>query len=196
MFMGREIANFVRGRKNNSPDTQSIRNYALKNGHDPLMFSCAVIDFCNGKWMSSEMRSASCDLGAEDCFWNRTTGEVGKGARRPRGRKRNVAPSKSAEGVVKRVSRQNIVNGENFTLAEIMTEQNCRCYACGVDLIVTGSYELDHINPISLGGSNEYENLQFLCQPCNRRKSASNPLIWAATKGIKLPEKFMRKYYG
>jgi hypothetical protein len=32
--------------------------------------------------------------------------------------------------------------------------------------------EVDHIFPVSKGGGNEMENLQALCLPCNRAKSA------------------------
>lgn len=43
-----------------------------------------------------------------------------------------------------------------------------RCLYCG-----TGeSLSLDHIHPYSLGGSDEPENLQTLCRPCNSRKGA------------------------
>ena len=41
-----------------------------------------------------------------------------------------------------------------------------RCLSCGArDNIVA-----DHIIPISKGGTNEYNNIQPLCQPCNSRK--------------------------
>lgn len=42
-----------------------------------------------------------------------------------------------------------------------------RCLACGrTDLTL----EPDHVVPLSRGGSNEIENIQPLCGPCNRRK--------------------------
>jgi hypothetical protein len=40
----------------------------------------------------------------------------------------------------------------------------CICKASGVKL------EVDHIVPLSLGGSNDMDNLQALCVPCNRGK--------------------------
>jgi hypothetical protein len=44
----------------------------------------------------------------------------------------------------------------------------CRiCKSSGVKL------EVDHILPVSLGGSNDMDNLQALCVPCNRGKSNS-----------------------
>lgn len=36
----------------------------------------------------------------------------------------------------------------------------------------TQRLEIDHIYPVSRGGSDDMENLQTLCQPCNRRKGA------------------------
>ncbi len=44
-----------------------------------------------------------------------------------------------------------------------------RCVKCGSNL----NLEYDHIIPVALGGSNTNRNLQLLCEPCNRSKSAS-----------------------
>ncbi|MDQ0865708.1 HNH endonuclease [Arthrobacter globiformis] len=42
------------------------------------------------------------------------------------------------------------------------------CRACGS----TAEIQYDHIIPLAMGGSNNAENLQILCGPCNRSKSA------------------------
>lgn len=50
----------------------------------------------------------------------------------------------------------------------VWTRDEGRCRNCGA----TGELQYDHIIPVSMGGSNSVENLQILCGPCNRRKSA------------------------
>lgn len=40
---------------------------------------------------------------------------------------------------------------------------------------------LDHRNPISRGGLNNFENLQWLCAPCNVRKGARTHEEWMMT---------------
>jgi 5-methylcytosine-specific restriction endonuclease McrA len=42
-----------------------------------------------------------------------------------------------------------------------------RCHNCGS----TRYIEIDHIIPISLGGSDEADNLRLLCRPCNQRSA-------------------------
>src|SRR3954471_474989 len=43
------------------------------------------------------------------------------------------------------------------------------CVACGEAF----ELQFDHVIPVALGGASTVENLQVLCGPCNRRKSAS-----------------------
>lgn len=50
----------------------------------------------------------------------------------------------------------------------VMQRDAGSCRACGA----TTELQFDHIIPIAMGGSNEAQNLQILCGPCNRSKSA------------------------
>ena len=47
--------------------------------------------------------------------------------------------------------------------------QEYKCMFCGVRRKLP-NLQIDHINPVIRGGSNETSNLQLLCAPCNQRK--------------------------
>lgn len=60
-------------------------------------------------------------------------------------------------------------DGWRRILAPQIYERDGRlCAACGA----TERLSIDHIIPISKGGSNDLENLRVLCLPCNSRKHA------------------------
>lgn len=48
---------------------------------------------------------------------------------------------------------------------------------------IWGDYEIDHIMPLALGGSDAKENIQLLCKKCNRKKHAKHPDIFAKEMG-------------
>lgn len=49
---------------------------------------------------------------------------------------------------------------------EVLTKYGNKCLCCGSTEKIT----LDHIIPLSKGGTNTIENLQPLCSRCNRKK--------------------------
>lgn len=54
---------------------------------------------------------------------------------------------------------------------EVWRRDQGRCVDCGS----RERLELDHVIPISKGGSNTARNLELRCETCNRRKGAT---IW------------------
>ena len=53
-----------------------------------------------------------------------------------------------------------------YTKKLVFIRDNHRCVKCGS----TKDFELHHIIPHAMGGSSRLENLQLLCQRCNRMK--------------------------
>jgi 5-methylcytosine-specific restriction endonuclease McrA len=77
-------------------------------------------------------------------------------------------------GCLNRVARKRNAEGR-YTVADIRKlydAQNGICVACLVSLL--NGYHVDHIEPLSKGGSNWPSNLQLLCPPCNMQKAAQS----------------------
>ena len=58
-------------------------------------------------------------------------------------------------------------------LSDFFQNENC-CSRCGQYFTPSDLIEVDHIHPISLGGKDEYKNLQLLHRHCHDDKSASD----------------------
>jgi len=101
--------------------------------------------------------------------------------------------NKERSNAIKRNRRSKIKNAEGShdyrDIIEILIKQDWLCAeaTCRKD-ISHDKYHVDHIMPISLGGSNWPENLQCLCPPCNLRKSYKHPDVWNAENGRFLNE--------
>lgn len=68
-------------------------------------------------------------------------------------------------------------------IAYLLKEQKYKCIACLVD--ITDTYQVDHIYPLSRGGGNGEDNIQLLCQPCNGRKGAKDPISFLQMSGLR-----------
>ena len=54
---------------------------------------------------------------------------------------------------------------------EVLKQNNYKCVECGVSSSLGGvTLEVDHIVPVSRGGTDDLSNLQTLCKICNREK--------------------------
>ena len=67
----------------------------------------------------------------------------------------------------------------------LMQAQRGKCAVCKTS-IAESTYHLDHIKPLSRGGTNQRTNLQLLCPPCNLSKSAKDPIDFMQSRGYLL----------
>jgi 5-methylcytosine-specific restriction endonuclease McrA len=67
----------------------------------------------------------------------------------------------------------------------LLEMQKSRCTVCRKK-INGNKYHLDHIIPVSKGGTADIGNLQILCPPCNLRKSAKDPIEFMQEQGYLL----------
>ena len=66
---------------------------------------------------------------------------------------------------------------------QLLNLQRYKCVCCGVKLSM---YHVDHIVPLSRGGSNDKMNIQILCGTCNLQKHAKDPIVFMQEKGFLL----------
>lgn len=74
--------------------------------------------------------------------------------------------------------RQNVLMRDNYT-----------CQICGATVDDGVKLEIDHIKPVSKGGTNDENNLQVLCQQCNREKHNRDDLLHDKRKLAELERK-------
>ena len=72
-------------------------------------------------------------------------------------------------------------------ISQLWHKQTGRCVYCRAKLGDSPkskqAYHVDHIHPVSKGGTNEPHNLQCLCPPCNLSKGAKLPHVFAQERG-------------
>lgn len=61
-------------------------------------------------------------------------------------------------------------------------KQKGRCVICFVKL--NKKYHMDHVVPLSKGGTNWISNIQLTCKACNLRKGAKDPIDYAREIGL------------
>jgi 5-methylcytosine-specific restriction endonuclease McrA len=92
-------------------------------------------------------------------------------------------PEKSRCIVRARRARKRNAEGRHTAVdvQRIFDAQRGKCAHCLTG--IKAGYHVDHIQPISRGGSNWPRNLQLLCAPCNQRKHAADPIDFARREG-------------
>ena len=71
------------------------------------------------------------------------------------------------------VGKQKRKKANSKQLLELIESQQYRCALSGIEL-TPDSAALDHIEPLSNGGTDEVENLQWLHEEVNRMKGTKN----------------------
>jgi len=79
-----------------------------------------------------------------------------------------------------RISHTNTVTSDELLA---LKQKSKSCYYCGIK---TKSLTLDHIIPLCKGGAHSLDNLIMACAPCNSRKCAKDPHIFARQVGLLL----------
>lgn len=79
---------------------------------------------------------------------------------------------------LRRIARQKNAEGTFIKkdIEKLFVLQQGKCACCCEKLT---NYHIDHIMPLSLGGSNWPTNLQILCPHCNMSKHSKDPIVWA-----------------
>jgi hypothetical protein len=120
---------------------------------------------------------------AKSLLWRREHPEkVSKFSKR--WRKRH--PEKAKEMDARSRHKQRGAAGElsKGILKMLFEAQNGLCACCETPLL--DNFEIDHIMPIALGGTNTDDNVQLLTPLCNKRKGHKHP----ATLGMVTPKRY------
>lgn len=117
--------------------------------------------------------------GAASPFWKggheaylRRRVESGKSAAETRAYRANN-PHKVREFAARRAGRK-LGRLPRGTIPTIGLAQRWKCAICRQS--IRGGYHVDHVQPLALGGEHAPRNIQLLCQPCNLRKNAKDPI--------------------
>lgn len=69
-------------------------------------------------------------------------------------------------------------------IQQLLVLQKHKCAVCRIS--IANGYHVDHVIPLSLGGTNDKGNLQILCPHCNLSKNAQPPVDFMQSRGMLL----------
>ena len=89
----------------------------------------------------------------------------------PKGKSRPWIPKKPQH--MREVDNASFYNSKRWrALRNYFIQKHPLCAQCKRDGIITGAQMVDHIKPITMGGSSvDQKNLQTLCNSCHAKKS-------------------------
>jgi hypothetical protein len=87
---------------------------------------------------------------------------------------RAVRSQQSTTAFLRQQERSRITAGVRW---KVLARDSYRCQHCGISTALGAVLHIDHIIPISKGGSSDLNNLQALCQDCNLGKSNRSPSV-------------------
>ena len=99
-------------------------------------------------------------------------------------RKKNPEPRRCTTRNYKARKRQAEGMHTAADVAAILKAQRGMCAYCRKK--VGNKFDIDHIKPLSDGGTNHRANLQITCGTCNRSKGAADPISFAQRFGLLL----------
>jgi len=70
---------------------------------------------------------------------------------------------------------------KTYIINHLLVAQRGKCASCHVNVIE--KHHLDHIVPVSKGGTHDRSNFQLLCPTCNLEKLAKDPLAFMQERG-------------
>lgn len=143
-----------------------------------------IVRAANAAWYV-EHRESELERRREEYVENRDEIAIESAARYQRTREQRIAAQRIYNHA-SRARRREITRARDkavgyisvAVLDELFAAQSGRCAYCG-RAIGPGFRHLDHIVPISAGGTNDVENLAWACPPCNLSKGARSLLQWA-----------------
>lgn len=77
-----------------------------------------------------------------------------------------------------------VVNEHLQYRSPLLRDQKSKCYFCRTPITID-TIEIDHLTPLSRGGTNDYFNLAGCCSPCNKAKGGRTKdefLQWRQTR--------------
>lgn len=68
-------------------------------------------------------------------------------------------------------------------IRDLFAKQKGKCAHPWCRILLKDGYHVDHIQALARGGTNWISNIQLLCEPCNRKKSAKDRFVFALENG-------------